>query len=328
MQKLMTTSRFLMLCSFVLALIVFGCSVLPDALQTLPTITPPLDATPPTARTLAVSSKPSPEPTATVTALPDTPTQTSTPLTPTPFPTRMIVPTLSPEALKKNLIELFSTNGGCDFPCWWGVSPGDFVDKAFSLSSILGEAPGRDVIGNYYYYTISIVDLHSPDLDVNFYHSPSGVIQETAVILRYPSQFHEYNDAIESQLALHNLLTQYGKPSEVLLLIKPRSEKNDHSGYALFLAYDSRGFGIEYWGIVDNEDPIRVCSIKLNNYHLYEFRFYAQDLPPVIEERSQFFLSEFRSLDQVTSMSLDDFYQAYSDANYSGCIETSYELWK
>ncbi len=322
----MATVKFLVLTSLLLSLIAFGCSVPPDALQTLPTITLPLDATPITAKTPALSSKPQLEATPTVTTEPDTSPPTSTPLVPTSFPTRMFVPTLSPEAFKKNLIKLFSTNGGCDFPCWWGVRPSDPMQAAFSLSMTLGEAP--HIHKNYSYYSLSLGDFQFRDLSVEFFSDLNGAIQDMTISLTYPSRLSDYIDAFERQLALHSLLERYGKPNEVQLLIKPRSEPNSHIAYDLMLIYDTRGFGVEYWGIVDDEDPIRICSIKMNDHHLYEVRLYTQDLLPVLEERSQFFLSEFRPLDEVTSMSPDDFYQVYSDANYSGCIETSYELWK
>lgn len=328
MRKLMATLSLFMLYSFILGLIVFGCSVHPDAIRVLPTITPPVEAMPTSTAIPAVNSKPSITAMPTVTAQPHTLSPTSTPWTPTIFPTKIVVPTLPPEALKKNLIELFSTNGGCDFPCWWGVSPGDSIDKVFSLSTLLGEAPGREARGGYFYYTISIVDPYSPDLEVNFYYSPAEVIRDMEVIIIYPSRFTKYNDAIESQLALHNLLSRYGKPNAVLLLVEPRVEPNSPISYALFLGYEEQRFGIEYSGVIDAENPVQICSIKLEDYHLEYVQLFMQDIQPVIIERNQYYLNDFRPLDEVTSMSLDDFYEAYSDANYSGCIETSYELWK
>jgi hypothetical protein len=244
----------------------------------------------------------------------------------TPEPTWTPVATLPTEIRKQNLIELFSTNGGCDFPCWWGVSPGDPIQKVYALASVVGKSPGID--GSDHYYTWSLDNLNLVDFDMNFHIGANQIVQHIDISIREPSRFRDYYVAFEEQLSLASLLGRYGKPSEVLLLVEPRIEPDSQIEYALFLAYEPQGFGVEYSGLVDSEDPIRICSVKLNDYHLRYVSLYMRDPQQVIVERNGFYTNDFQPLDQVASMSSDVFFQVFSNDESSPCIETSFELWR
>jgi hypothetical protein len=253
----------------------------------------------------------------------------------TPAPTRITitpevtwtpVATLPFEIRKQNLIELFSTNRGCDFPCWWGISPGDAIQKVYDIAPVIGKSPRS--LYSFYYYTLSLDNLNLADFYVNFYVDTNQIVQHIEISIGEPSRLKDYQDAFKQQLSLASILDRYGKPSEVLLLVEPRIEPDSQIWYALFLAYKSQAFGIEYSGLVDTEDPIRICSIKLNNYHLRYVSLYMQDPQSVIVERNRFYTNDFKPLDQVTSMSLNVFSQVFLDNDSNRCIETPYEFWK
>jgi hypothetical protein len=245
----------------------------------------------------------------------------------TPEPTWTPMPTLSSEILIRNLIELFSTNGGCDFPCWWGVNLDDSIQEVYALAPIVGESPFQ-YGGSYYSYNLHLDSLNLADFYVVFRITDSQTVRYIEVNLSEPARFRDYYNAFEERMSLASLLGRFGKPSEVLLLVEPRVEPDQPIGYALLLAYDLHGFVIEYSGFIDSEDPIRICSVKLNDYHLRYVSLYMQDPQQTIVERNRFFLNDFQPLDQVTSMSLDEFFQAFSDYESSRCIETSYAIWK
>ncbi len=44
---------------------------------------------------------------------------------PVPSPTDREVPTLSVEHARVRLVELLANNGGCQLPCFWGITPGE-----------------------------------------------------------------------------------------------------------------------------------------------------------------------------------------------------------
>jgi hypothetical protein len=254
-------------------------------------------------------------------------------LTPTNEPTWTPAPTLSQEKKNMNLLELLSPNRDCEFPCWWGIRPGTSIQEALSLSSVLGESPyiytGQ---GKQYSYTLSLDELNLPDLYIVFYENEE-IIQRIEVSLGYPSRLTGYLDALEKILSLSSVLSNYGQPTDVLLMVKPRVERDAPIGYTLSIIYESSGFGIEYSGVVDAEEPIQICSIKLNDYHLETITLYLQDPQAMSSYRSKLLreggvdLQRFKPLESVTSMSLDAFFQTFSSSENDSCIETSIDEW-
>lgn len=260
----------------------------------------------------------------------ETPQPTITPsstATTTQQPTSTPVATLPVEIRKQNLIELFSTNGGCDFPCWWGISSGDSIQKVSELAPLVGK-PLR-AYGSSYYYILSLDNLNFADFDTNFFVDASQTVQRIEISINQPSRFRDYYDAFEMRLSLASLLGRYGKPSEVLLLVTPRFEPGETPRpYTLFLIYDTQDFGIVYSGLVDYENPLRICSIKLDDYHLQYVMLYLINPRSKIVEINRFNSTELQPLEQVTSMSLDDFYQIFTNPKNNQCIDVPIDVWQ
>jgi hypothetical protein len=240
-------------------------------------------------------------------------------------PTSVPLVKLPVEIQKQNLIELFSTNGGCDFPCWWSISPGDSIQKVSELAPMIGKSLRSD--GPFFYYTISLDDLNAPDLDINYYVDSNQIVQRMEITLSFPSRFRDYHIAFEKRLSLSSLLRHYGKPSEVLLLVAPLGSSDIPREYALFLLYDVQDFGVVYTGLVDSEDPIRICSIKINDYHLKDILIYLKNPRQNIAKLNRLYVHDLKSLNEVASMDMDDFYQAFSAPSSTECIETDIEKW-
>lgn len=267
-------------------------------------------------------------PTSTPTREPPQPTASpSATATASRTPTWTPVPTLPLEIRKQNLIELFSTNGGCDFPCWWGIRPGDSIQKVSELALVVGKP--LQVNRSSYYYTLPLDELNTPDLDVGYDADADQIVQQMEISLGEPSRFRDYHNAFEIQLSLAGLLGRYGKPSDILFLVAPRYEPGETPRpYTLFLIYDIQGFGIVYSGLVDSENPLRVCSIKLNSPRLQYISLYLQNPRSKIAKINRFNSADLLPLEQVTSMSLDDFYQAFSAPDQDICIEIGIDPWQ
>ena len=202
-------------------------------------------------------SRPSPSatalPTITDTTIPETPMQTSEPgLTPTRTATWTPVPTLSEEVRKENLIHLFTTNGGCEYPCFWGVKPGSPIQDVIDLTSTLGKAP--IIYNNQYTFRYSLDELNLGDfsLDIN---EDEGVVQKITTSLIDATRHKDFMEAFNMSLSLSSILTQYGQPDSVLLQIQPRTEKDSPIGYTLYLLYIREGFAVWYDGVVISEIP-------------------------------------------------------------------------
>ncbi len=274
---------------------------------------------------ISVSDTPLPP---TMTQIPEIHQPTSKPsgtATATQNPTWTPVATLPVEIRKQNLIELFSTNGGCNFPCWWDISPGDSIQKVSELAPVVGKSLRHHE--SFFYYTLSLDDLNLADFDVNYYVDGNQIVQRMKIVIEKPSRFRDYHIAFGERLSLSGLLNNYGKPSEVLLLVAPLGGPGIPREYALFLIYDTQDFGVVYIGLVDSEDPIRICSIKMDDYHLQSVLLYLHDPRQKIAELNRFYMHTFKPLDEVTSMSLDDFYQTFSIPSNIGCIETTIDKW-
>lgn len=317
MQTTKTLSRIFI---FVGAMIFLsGCSVPKETVETINTPT----LTKPTVEVIAPTPSSTPElvPSATNTALPDTPTFTLEPSqTATSEPTWTPVPTLSPDTKKMNLTDLFVTNGGCDWPCWWGIQPDDSLQDALALSSVLGEAPY--IYMNQYSYAVSFDELNLPDLVVTFYER-NQIIQYTSVRLQFPSRHTHYLVSFENALSFRSILSKYGAPSDILLQVMSR----DGLTYTMVLLYESEGFAIEYYGIVTTDEPVQIC-VWLADYHLEVIQLYFEDAAAMRSLRDDLFSDEYQHLEDVTAMNIDAFYETFLSSERPACIETSRERWE
>lgn len=298
-------------------LILYGCNVPENrsSIDTKSTIT--VETTETNTSTYTQSPEDvSPEPTA---ILPTTLTSTiEAKISPTIESTWTAVPTLSKEDALMNLLELFSTNGGCDFPCWWGIRPGDSIQKAIDLSSVLGKAP-RDS-GIYYSYGLSLDDLNFSDLSMAFYYADNDTVRRIEIALEYPGRLTDYEEVFQTRFSLKSILSRYGTPSDIMVQVVPRAEIDAPIAYTVTIIYELKGFGIEYSGIVDSENPIQMC-LKLNDFHLQGISLYSHDSQRMRLLRNRLSAQGHKSIETVTSMRLDQFSQIYSQGE-NMCIES------
>lgn len=316
-----TTKTLLRILIFVCVMIFLsGCSISRETAETIDTPTLTIETVEVVEQT--PSSTPDLVPSATNTALPDTPTFTpEASRTATSEPTWTPVPTLSQDTIKINLTELFTTNGGCDWPCWWGIQPGDALQDVFVLSPALGESPSvyKD---QYVEYNISLDELNLLDMMV-IYYEKDETIQNIKVHLEKPSRQTEYLTVFENALSPSGILSKYGAPSDVLLQVRYR----DILTYTLVLLYEPEGFAIEYHGTVTTDEPIQIC-VLLDDYHLEVIQLYLEDAEAMRSLRDDLLSEEYQPLESVTSMNIDDFFNIFVLSNTTNCIETSLDNWE
>jgi hypothetical protein len=245
-------------------------------------------------------------------------------LTSTVKPTWTPVPTLSNDSKKSNLLDLFLTNRGCLFPCWWGIQPGAPIQKAFELSPILGENPSMH--GSLYSYNLGFDELNLLELTVTFFET-NEIIQKIEVNTKIPFRLNDFLEVFEDTLSLSSILNHYGEPTIILLRVVPRAEKDSPIRYTLLLIYESRGFGIEYEGTVNSEDPILICP-RVNDYHLEYTSMYLQDPRAIKVLGDSLLKKDYKRIEMVTSMSLESFYEIFSSDETTICIETTPDLWR
>jgi hypothetical protein len=94
--------------------------------------------------------------------------------------------------------------------------------------------------------------------------------------------------------------------------------------------YEDQGFWIEYYMPREiTENFYTGCPMKA---HIYLTAEQSQDNFSFLEKRSNFngikYSYFFKSLEEATTLSLDEFYQVFKNPENSACIMTPKELWQ
>jgi hypothetical protein len=327
-----------------LGLYASGCrgeeTILPELPTEFPTVTSTLTQT----STVTMTSLPSPtkkatptprrSPTSTFTA-----TQTSTPtITPTYWPTLPLAQAQS------RLLELLATNGGCQLPCLFGITPGQttsqeirmIFDPLSSMDLLL--VSHRDVSG-YFGFIYKIDDLH---YDFKFaYHSSRHtyiveVFRLSVYLLRLIDD-RGYEDVFGSPIfnqmvslyTLPQILTTYGPPDQVVIRTWARPARNIDEEFTVYLAYLERGFFVKYTMPMELRGDVvigcpsaawvELAVIEPGKHEDYQkllrsvgFHYYDGVTDMMI--------------DVATSLTVDEFYQIYKQPT-DACLETPANLW-
>lgn len=270
----------------------------------------------------------------------------------TPFPTSTSVPSLVPplptEKAYERLLDLLQTNGGCELPCWWGIYPGESTIQEtrqkvsplagiFEFSFLSMESAGSLSI----IYPVDDLDFH---IYIAYYPFPTGNTVETLYIstqiLRYIDKGngdYEYREVYDSDayrqllgnFALSEMLSKLGTPSNIgVRAILPNPPSSQYMSVTLY--YPEQGIVALYTmnvEIIDNNvtgcPSQSIVSLWLippeagDNYH--EFLSLAGSW-----ESDEF----VKPLDEVTSMSSNEFYEIFKESSTMRCIETPIDIWQ
>jgi hypothetical protein len=266
-------------------------------------------------------------------------TYTSVPATPT------IVPTLPVDDARQLLLDLLSNNGNCRLPCLWGIVPGEstFWDARAILASLSGLSgyshlnfPGPDSISPTYnengveIYT-RVTFLINPESKITnqiaYSLEAHRSLQKGGYEIVYDSKFFGNKT---SAYGLPHVLSEQGIPSSVMIATwgGPLT-RGFTGGFDILLLYPDKGILVNYntqmYVVGAN---VRGCPANAQ----VEMELY----PP--GQRETFFeflketdwnvkLNDYRPLEEVTSMTLDEFYETFRDDN-SKCVETPTSYWR
>lgn len=225
-----------------------------------------------------------------------------------------------------NIVDLFTTNGGCELPCWWGITPGktkvvDAVNILNQLDSKINSEFNKDWI----YTIITAPKKLSPieQVEVDLYHE-NEIVQQIKV---YGFNWPGYG--------LSKVLTTYGEPDEILIH-SYKSEAAPYPDFRLVLIYATKGFVVFYGGgegrtMYEGEDNVG-CLGQEPTLHLYPpnkefthdelygyiFGFY---LPSLSED------DILRPVEEATGLDKHDFYMYYKQESNKDCIRTPKNIW-
>jgi len=248
------------------------------------------------------------------------------PLAHTPTTTATPAPTLTDEQLAEFVVAMLTTNGGCELPCWWGITPAKTNHQAvkdfFSSQGIrlFSDAQGSDLV------------LDIPHTERLFDYRVHVSFDTRNEIVRYIKVDSEIFRGETSErftrdwkrYAWDQILTRYGPPSWVGIAFQPPMEPNAPVIYGLSLIYEQLGLEISYTGPAQYDTKasvIRACP-DFNEVTAIGLRLVSPG-----DSIVELLLSESHapslgpSLEETTDMSLKTFYETFRNPNAKACLE-------
>jgi hypothetical protein len=249
-------------------------------------------------------------------------------VSPTIRPTWTPLATLSTEQAHQAIRELILNNGGCQIPCWWGIIPGKTsVQEALHFlapfSTIKQGGSGSFYEGGKTHFTTTYTvyyDIFGEDesgrLDV-------GVQDNIVVgITAYPL-------GNEQNYQLSQILTSFGKPSQVYVSAQPYSQTNELLPAKIILDYSKLGILASYeFHLSKSGDNLDICPRPIGA------RLELRD--PIIKYPQALSVEEYVSmitgfdpkrLEDVSETSIDEFYEIFQRPDNTTCLRTPVNLW-
>lgn len=316
-------------------IIMSGCSMstTPDSVVTvtasptfeIPTTQPPTSTHEPT-----LTNTPTSSPTLTKTATASrTPTVTASP---TNTATWTPVPTLHPDEALEEVLKLYADNGGCELPCWWGITPGETTWEATHqllapLGIIAEGASSRN--GVVIFSTEFIVPKR---INPRGYLG-SAIWVKDGVVIAISLGGNRVMDGFDYSLA--GLLEMFGQPEEIWLEIHPKSS-DDKPYYYLQLFYPTLGIKIgSQRGFAQvREDVITLCPAEFSDYSKVSLGFLLWSSTETVDfkEIDKVLLDDlipwhpdkYQLLEDLTT-DIDNaaFYETYVNPNTNDCFDVA-----
>lgn len=241
----------------------------------------------------------------------------------TPLPTLVSspgatsVPILDKQAAELRIAELMRTNNNCAVPCFWGISPGiTDVSQALNYLQPISnkklkmpiDAKMYDFWGRYLYNQDMIkvdVGFHAIGQDIENLKVKVGGLQDERV-------------TTEDWLAFRpdSLLKRYGAPERVGIVMGQGPE--GRLGYEMILLYPSQRMYIKYSGnqlVILPQKIIHACPLLNNNISDFELDLGKYD---------ESILTEGADITQLTTMSMQKFYQVMLMKPAEACFDLDY----
>ncbi|MFL7792921.1 MAG: hypothetical protein AB8I69_12330 [Anaerolineae bacterium] len=317
-------------------LLLLGCLPSPQVTEDEPTAEPtPLPSVKPTA-TRWPTAIPSPTATLLPTLTPHptwTPRPTWTPIpAQTPTATPLPFPTLESDAMQAFIAEMLATNGGCELPCWWGITPGetrwDDMVQFFSERGVYVEE-GGELDLQYQISWHGDRPVYDSMLEVTFHREGDWVQGVTVRNTRRSASSSDDFTTLWQRYALQPVLSRHGVPSQVYLNLTvgaPCIGGGNFPDYAMWVMYVEQGIAIRYSGLalLDNEKWL-VCPV-FGQLRMIEIRLQAADAgTELVAPESEVFdpggeFSIYGFLPDLAEMSTQAFYDAFSPPEPRTCV--------
>ena len=245
--------------------------------------------------------------------------------TPTSIPTPFLTRTAQQE--RAYVLDMLKTNGGCELPCWWGITPSETTPQTlrdrFGFRGTGFPLQDGTVLYDAYYDLGNSTGGGGYSVALGF-GERDGIVHEIGVaaeanVETQPGQFAQD----WQRYSIDQVLNRHGVPSHVQLQLVPPTEPGAPPSYAMTLVYEKYGFWIRYEGpaTYDLDKAIVQACPSLTEVTRIQLRLRsstASTRTPLFRPDPDGF---DRSLEEATGMSLQAFYENFTDASRQTCLE-------
>lgn len=287
---------------------------------------------------------PHPEATTTLPARTVLPTQTLSALTrtPIPSPTPAIIPTLSVDKARAQVLDFLANNGDCLLPCLWGIIPGEssFLETRailmpFTSISTLTYLSLPESGGVYLKYTEADLEINTV---IRFLIDPakgnvSRIVFNASAQKKVEDGFQDvFNSAFFNERVgyymLPNILATYGPPSDVLLLASANiPPQQPWWPFQIIISYPEQGVLVQYTTPMNVDDLNSIgCPTKSQIEIQLAPAGSMKTTAEFLTSNNYSNINLLKPIEEVTSLSVDEFFETFSRPT-DKCIETPSKYW-
>jgi hypothetical protein len=238
---------------------------------------------------------------------------------PTALPSPTSYPRLETEAARAQILGLLETNGGCKFPCWWGITPGKtrWQDAHAILSPLYHDSEPH--LGTAGYFSGMYFQGDLPVHEVNI-SAPETFVESILVL----------SATVEntSNLSITGIFQSYGIPSEIHIRT---FNKLDSHPFSILLYYPTLGVAAGYHSnAYENGLVLRICDLEHMSADFYlaapnSFTDFSS-----VANNALWHPQAFRilPLEKATSWTVKSFYMTFREPGANTkCVDTLASLW-
>ncbi len=250
------------------------------------------------------------------------------------------------------LINIITTNGGCQFPCIWGINPIDYDatnGHKLLLNMLANTLTDYDFASVYYESNKSEIYMGKGIGDIQLRHRLvwEGERESQTLVklflqmtsLYRPGLDNQYRPYINSKEFLsiidaqlyNGIIQNYGEPNQIYIVTTQDDNEGDleYMPISLIFWFQEKDFFIEYYGWrLINEKPYLFCSNKISGISI-SFLNHSEKLSDVytntlISTDLPMSHKTIRTFDQVSELTIN---QAVESLMSGSCLQFPEKFW-
>lgn len=245
------------------------------------------------------------------------------------------MPALSETEAEDMAIDLLRDNGGCRLPCFWGFTPRQVSQETlFSFFHAFYNVGGRSINIPRGNSTIKVsVNWNSDNDSLSVVRSIWVTMTAEREVKQADGHYDQYifdNPYFQKYIkyyTLPNLLSNYGSPSIAYIGIDPAAQMGGEDLYHLYLDYSKSGWSVHFWMPLKRDGDYYIgcptqAFISLETWLPGDSAAESENLARIKD------YGIFRSFEDMTSLTLEEFYQQFKDPLNTKCLRTPMNKWR